>query len=105
MANPSAAIVAIAVDNDANATNTSPEERRQGLRMIEALIFAAAEPVSADDLAARLPQVTDIGGLLKELQQTYQSGGVNLVQVAGKWTFRTAGDLFLEMIRLIDLHG
>ena len=47
--------VSIAVDNDASPTNFSPEERRQGLRMVEALLFASAEPVSAEDLAARLP--------------------------------------------------
>jgi segregation and condensation protein B len=98
MANASAAVV-IAVDNDANATNFSPEEWRQGLRMIEALLFASAEPVSAEDLAARLPQGMDIGGLLRELQQAYASGGVNLVQVAGKWAFRTAGDLSFLLSR------
>jgi segregation and condensation protein B len=98
MANSSAA-VAIAVDNDANATNFSPEERRQGIRMIEALLFASAEPLSAEDLAARLPPGTDVGGLLRELQQSYASGGVNLVQVAGKWTFRTAGDLSFLLSR------
>jgi segregation and condensation protein B len=99
MANPSAAIVTIAVDNDATAENASPEERRQGLRMVEALIFASAEPVSADDLAARLPQGTDVGGLLRELQQAYQGRGVSLVQVGGKWTFRTAGDLSFLLAR------
>jgi segregation and condensation protein B len=99
MANSSAAIVTIAVDNDATAENASPEERRQGLRMIEALIFASTEPVSADDLAARLPQGTDVGGLLRELQQTYQGRGVSLVQVGGKWTFRTAGDLSFLLAR------
>ena len=49
------AIVSIAVDNDAMAENHSPEERRQGLRMIEALIFASSEPVAANELASRLP--------------------------------------------------
>ena len=55
MANSNRA-VAIAVDNDAAAENQSPEERRQAERMIEALLFASAEPLSADDLAARLPR-------------------------------------------------
>lgn len=91
--------VSIAVDNDASPTNFSPEERRQGLRMVEALLFASAEPVSAEDLAARLPLGTDVGGLLKELQQTYADRGVNLVQVAGQWSFRTAGDLSFLLSR------
>jgi segregation and condensation protein B len=98
MAN-SNAVVSIAVDNDAKAGSQSPEERRQGLRMVEALIFASAEPVSAEDLAARLPEGSDIAGILRELQQSYAGRGVNLIQVAGKWSFRTAGDLSFLLAR------
>lgn len=95
----SSALVSIAVDNDAKAENVSPEERRQGLRMVEALIYASAEPVSAEQLAGRLPEGSDIAGFLRELQQTYEGRGVNLVQVAGKWSFRTAGDLSFLLSR------
>ncbi len=98
MAN-SKAVVSIAVDNDAKAESQSPDERRQGLRMVEALIFASAEPVSAEDLAARLPEGSDVAGILRELQQSYTGRGVNLVQVAGKWSFRTAGDLSFLLAR------
>jgi segregation and condensation protein B len=98
MAN-SNAVVSIAVDNDAKAVSQSPEERRQGLRMVEALIFASAEPISAEDLAARLPEGSDVAGILRELQQSYAGRGVNLVQVAGKWSFRTAGDLSFLLAR------
>ena len=98
MANPSA-IVSIAVDNDAKAENHSPEERRQGLRMVEAMIFASAEPISAAELAGRLPEGNDVAGLLRDLQQDFSDRGVNLVQVAGKWTFRTAGDLSFLLSR------
>ena len=98
MANSNAAVV-IAVDNDAMAEMQSPEERRQALRMIEAVLFAAAEPLSADGLAARLPEGSDIAGLLRELQAAYADRGVNLVQVAGKWSFRTAGDLAFLLSR------
>jgi len=93
------AIVSIAVDNDARAEDHSPEERRQRLRMVEALIFASAEPVAAVELANRLPDGTDVAGILRELQQTYADRGVNLVQIAGKWTFRTAGDLSFLLSR------
>jgi segregation and condensation protein B len=98
MANPNA-IVSIAVDNDAKAENHSPEERRQRLRMVEALIFASAEPIAAGELINRLPEGTDVAGILRELQQTYADRGVNLVQIAGKWTFRTAGDLSFLLSR------
>ncbi|CAN5326068.1 SMC-Scp complex subunit ScpB [soil metagenome] len=98
MANSNAA-VAIAVDNDASAMNQTPEERAQNLRMVEALVFASAEPLSSADIAARLPEGTDIAGLLRDLVALYAERGVNLVQVAGKWTFRTAGDLSFLLSR------
>jgi segregation and condensation protein B len=97
MANSAA--VMIAVDNDANAANQSPEDWRQNLRMVEALLFASAEPVAAEDLASRLPEGADVAGLLGELQETYATRGVTLVQVAGKWAFRTAGDLSFLLSR------
>lgn len=67
--------------------------RVQQLRIIEALIFTSAEPVSAEQLLAQLPEGTDLAGLLSDLQRLYAQRGVNLVAVAGKWTFRTAPDL------------
>ena len=63
------------------------------LRMIEALLFAAAEPLDAKSLAERLPDGADIAGLLDRLRAIYEPRGVNLVNVAGKWCFRTAPDL------------
>jgi segregation and condensation protein B len=69
------------------------EERAEELRLLEAMLFAAAEPLSEKELAARMPQGVDVAEALKRLQQDYKSRGVNLVRVAGKWTFRTAGDL------------
>jgi segregation and condensation protein B len=92
MPNANVAVV-IAVDNDADASNQAPEDRRQNLRMAEALLFASAEPQSAEALAARLPEGADVAGLLRDLKEMYAERGVNLVQVAGKWSFRTAGDL------------
>ena len=66
---------------------------RDGLCMVEALLFASAEPLARDDIAARLPQGMDVDGLLSELKRHYAMRGVNLVRVAGKWAFRTAEDL------------
>jgi segregation and condensation protein B len=97
MANSNAAVM-IAVDNDA-ADDLSPAERRHSLRMVEALVFASAEPLSAAEIAGRLPEGTDVAGLLGELQALYAERGVHLVQVAGKWSFRTAGDLSFLLSR------
>ncbi len=63
------------------------------MRIAEALLFAASEPLSTDELAACLPDGTDVAEVLASVQAEYAGRGVNLVQVAGKWTFRTAEDL------------
>ena len=80
-------------EDDAGDVQERPEERPEELRLLEAMLFAASEPLTEKDLASRLPQGTDVVDALKRLQQDYASRGVNLVRVAGKWTFRTAGDL------------
>ena len=69
------------------------------LRMVEALLFAAAEPLDEASLAARLPEGADVPALIAELQELYSDRGVNLVRVAEKWIFRTAGDLSFIMQR------
>ncbi len=63
------------------------------LRMVEALLFAATEPLDLDSLTARLPDGLDVPKLLTQLQLHYEPRGVNLVQVAGKWALRTAPDM------------
>jgi segregation and condensation protein B len=63
------------------------------LRVVEALLFAASEPLAPAVLAAALPADTDVSTVLSELQSYYDGRGVNLVNVAGKWQFRTAKDL------------
>jgi segregation and condensation protein B len=62
-------------------------------RIVEALLFAATEPVSTDFLAARLSEGTDIGAILEDIRALYADRGVNLTRVAGKWSLRTAEDL------------
>jgi segregation and condensation protein B len=68
-------------------------ERIEQLRLVEALLFAAPEPLSEEELARRLGEETDVAGLLRELGESYAGRGVNLVRLAGGWTFRTAPDL------------
>jgi segregation and condensation protein B len=63
------------------------------LRLIEALLFAAPEPLSEAELALRLGEDADIPELLRALAETYAERGINLVGLAGGWTFRTAPDL------------
>ena len=66
-------------------------------RMLEALLFAAAEPLSAADLARRLPADADIAAGLEALAARYAGRGVTLAEVAGAWRFQTAPDLAFLM--------
>jgi segregation and condensation protein B len=78
---------------------------RQTMRVVEALLFAAPEPVDQASLARLLPPETDIAAVLSALKDEYSGRGVNLVQVAGKWQFRTAADLaFLLRKESIQQH-
>jgi segregation and condensation protein B len=62
-------------------------------REVEALLFAAAGPLSEADLAKRLPEGADIAGAIAALQARYAGRGVELANVAGAWRFQTAEDL------------
>jgi len=63
------------------------------IRLLEAILFAATDPVGEDALASRLPEGVDVKALIAQLQEHYATRGVNLTRVAGKWAFRTAPDL------------
>jgi segregation and condensation protein B len=68
-------------------------DRMETAREIEALLFAAAGPLTEADIAGRLPEGADVAGGLEELAARYEGRGVVLVQVAGGWRFQTAADL------------
>jgi segregation and condensation protein B len=78
---------------ESNVTSLAPEEERLHLRMLEAMLFASATPLSQEDLASRLPEGADVRALLAELQVAYAGRGVNLREVDRRWAFRTAEDL------------
>jgi segregation and condensation protein B len=67
-------------------------EHAQRLRLLEALLFAAGEPLGEEALTPHLEEA-DIRELLRELAEIYGPRGVNLVRLAGGWAFRTAPDL------------
>jgi len=69
------------------------EARPEHMRLLEALLFAASVPLDEKTLGSRLPEDVDLKASLRALQAEYSTRGVNLVRIAGKWTFRTAGDL------------
>lgn len=65
----------------------------QQLRLLEALLFASAEPLGKEQLARHFPEQADLDTLLEELDRLYANRGVNLVRIGERWAFRTATDL------------
>lgn len=76
-----------------------PETSIDQRRLVEAVLFAASEPVDSRSLAARLPSDADLDGILRQLSADYSRRGVRLEQSGDRWAFRTAPDLgrFLDM--------
>jgi segregation and condensation protein B len=81
------------IEEHAGPEPVSPPLDAEHLRMLEAILFAASEPLDEIALGRSLPQGTNVPALLAELEEIYRSRGVNLVKVAEKWQFRTAPDL------------
>src|SRR4029453_15336813 len=73
--------------------------RPEELRLLEALLFASAEPIDQAALAKRMPDGVDVKAALAQLQGEYPPRGVNLARVANKLAFRPAGDLAWLMTR------
>ena len=70
-----------------------PSEHMDNLRVLEALLFAASEPLDAESMKARLPKGSNLNKLLSLLKAQYENRGVNLVKTGNKWSFKTAQDL------------
>jgi segregation and condensation protein B len=86
-------------DTDEAAELAVLEREAAARRLVEALLFASAEPLGEAALAAELPEGTDVAALLARLEADYAGRGVELVRVAGKWQFRTAPDLAARLSR------
>jgi segregation and condensation protein B len=75
-----------------------PSQRRddglaEAMRIAEAMLFAAAEPLVEKDIEKRMPRGVAAAAVLAALKADYASRGINLVRAGGKWMFRTAADL------------
>lgn len=68
-------------------------DRFQQLRLLEAILFASAVPITVKHLKDRMPDDADLNGLLEELQGMYANRGVTLNKVGDAWAFRTAPDM------------
>ena len=74
----------------------------EGVRIAEALLFASAEPLAEDEIAARLPVGVSVERVMEEMVRSYSGRGVNCVCIAGRWALRTAHDLSDVLVREVQ---
>ena len=70
-----------------------PEKLSSGDREVEAIVFAAAEPLDIDTIESKLSKKIDVQNILEKLQKLYSNRGINLVCISKKWSFRTSESL------------
>ena len=62
-------------------------------REIEAIVFAAAEPLDVDTIESKISKKTNVAKVLEKLQNEYSTRGINLICISNKWSFRTSDNL------------
>ena len=67
-------------------------------RQIEAILFAASEPLDIETIEKRVETNKDVKNILENIQKLYKNRGINLVCIKNKWSFRTAEDLSKLML-------
>ena len=70
-----------------------PSKMTEMEREVEAIVFAAAEPLSIETIETKISKNTDVLKILQKLQTFYTNRGINLVCISNKWSFRTAQNL------------
>ena len=76
-----------------------PSKLSQIEREIEAIIFAAAEPLGVETIESKISKKTNISKILEKLKKEYSNRGINLVCISKKWSFRTSPNLSKLMIQ------
>ena len=72
---------------------TFPSKINSGEREVEAIVFAAAEPLDIDTIESKISKKIDVLKSLEKLQKEYSSRGINLVCISKRWSFRTSENL------------
>tara|TARA_B100000029_G_C17591326_1_gene962598 strand:- start:1845 stop:2465 length:621 start_codon:yes stop_codon:yes gene_type:complete len=80
------------------------DDKNRDLRVVEALLFASKGPLSELQLAEYLDSGTDLRAIIETLCGEYRDRGINLIQVAGGWAFRTSSDLSHVLHREADVE-
>ena len=79
--------------NKKNNVVNFPSNLSSGEREVEAILFAAAEPLDIDTIESKLSKNINVEKVLNKLKDTYSSRGINLVCISNRWSFRTAQNL------------
>ena len=91
------------IDEDLNEDDGDVEIDPEVLRLLEAVLFASAEPLMERALVARLPEGCNLKALLRQLKEDYALRGVNLVKAGKSWAFRTAPDLSQKLTMEVEV--
>ena len=70
-----------------------PTDILEAERQVEAILFAAEEPLDLESIQTRLKVKGDVSKILKSLENQYKNRGINLICIANKWSFRTPSNL------------
>ena len=70
-----------------------PTNLSEGEREVEAILFAAAEPLDVDTIETKVSKKVNVNKVLEKLKLFYENRGINLVCISNKWSFRTAQNL------------
>jgi len=70
-----------------------PTSSADAERQVEAILFAAEEPLDLESIQARLKVKANVSKILESLKMQYKNRGINLICITNKWSFRTASDL------------
>ena len=76
-----------------NNVLTFPANLTEGEREVEAIVFAAGEPLDVETIESKISKKINVLNILKKIQETYSNRGINLVCISKKWSFRTAQNL------------
>ena len=79
--------------NSNNNIVTFPKKINNGEREVEAIVFAALEPLDVDTIESKISKKIDVLKTLKKLQTEYSSRGINLICISKRWSFRTSETL------------
>ena len=72
---------------------TFPSSLSEGEKEVEAILFAAAEPLDLDTIESKISKKFNVINILNKLQNIYKNRGINLVCISNKWSFRTSESL------------